>query len=183
MQAHQVELRLEVVAEADDARPALALPVVGDAPQLVGREPAVRELRGQVVVEGRRQRELEFAVEEALFAGGEGDGQLAGGRAGFGVRVAGFALRAVVVVGFDLERVGGLVFGFWKGVEPGGGCAALTISFAFLTKLPRKPPPRVGEVVVSGLEVFSSQPPSPIIVLDAFLTVKAPWGRNGAKGV
>ena len=71
------------------------------------------------------------------------------------------------------------MFGFSK--QKKGGW--LTISFAFLTRLPRKPPPRVGEVVGSGFEVFSSQPPSPIIVLDAFLTVRAPWGRKGAKGV
>lgn len=68
----------------------------------------------------------------------------------------------------------------------GGGKRGLTISLAFLTRLPRKPPlVRVGEAAGSRLDVFSSQPPSPIRVLDAFLTVGPPpcCGRKGARGV
>jgi hypothetical protein len=77
VQAHQVQLRLHVVPEPDYLGPALALPVLGDLFEAVRLEPARRELRRDVVVEGCCEGELELAVEEALLARAERDGQLA----------------------------------------------------------------------------------------------------------
>jgi hypothetical protein len=65
----------------------------------------------------------------------------------------------------------------------GKGGWLLAISLAFLTRLPRKPPARVGDAAGSRLDVFSSHPPSPINVLDAFLTAGPGWGMKGASGV
>jgi hypothetical protein len=101
VQTHEVELRLHVVAEADDLGPAFPLPVLGDFLQAVGFEAAGGELRRDVVVEGGGQGEFQLAVEEALLARGEGDGELPGGGPGL-VGFAGFALGAGVLVGFDL---------------------------------------------------------------------------------
>jgi hypothetical protein len=74
VRAHEVELRLHVVAEADDLGPALALPVLGGAAEFVGVEAAGGELCREVVGEGGGQGEFELAEEEGLLARGEGDG-------------------------------------------------------------------------------------------------------------
>jgi hypothetical protein len=58
----------------------------------------------------------------------------------------------------------------------------LTISFAFLSMLPKKPPARFGEPAGACWEVFSSHPPSPIMVLEAIL-IAGLRVRKGASGV
>jgi hypothetical protein len=101
VQAHEVELRLHVVPEADHLGPALALPVLGDFLEAVGLEAAGGELRCDVVVEGGGQGEFQLAVEQALLARAERDGELPRGGPGL-VGFAGFALGSGVLVGFDL---------------------------------------------------------------------------------
>lgn len=77
VEADQVELRLEIVAESDHLGTALAGPAVGDALELVGVETAGVELRRDVVVQSTSQNELKLAEEETLLAGIEGDNQTA----------------------------------------------------------------------------------------------------------
>jgi hypothetical protein len=72
----ELELRLEVVAEADDALAAVLVPCVGDLLELVRDEVATLELGVDEVVESVSEVELELGVEDALLGGVEGDGVL-----------------------------------------------------------------------------------------------------------
>lgn len=71
VQADQVQLRLEVVAEAQDARAALGEPLVGNGLELVRVEASAVVLGLDVQVEGLGQGILELAVDERLLAGAE----------------------------------------------------------------------------------------------------------------
>jgi hypothetical protein len=176
VRAHQVELRLQVVPEPDHLWPALALPALGRAPELVRVEPPAVELRRDVVVERRRQRELELAVQQALLGRAERDGELARGGPVL-VGLARLALGPIIVSRLNLKMPVSVLFCHFIAFGP-----ILAIPFAFLTRYPRKLPPRVGEPVGSGFDVFLSHPRSRIRVLEAFLTVGT-WGRKDARGV
>lgn len=76
MQADQLQLRLQVVPEAQDARAAARVPLVRDRLELVGVQPAAVELRLQVRVERLGQGELELAVQQRLLAGIQRDGDV-----------------------------------------------------------------------------------------------------------
>jgi hypothetical protein len=74
VQEDELELGLEVVAEAEDFGATEGGPAVGDFLELVGVKAAVVELGGDVAVDGAAEVELELAVEEGLLARVERDG-------------------------------------------------------------------------------------------------------------